>query len=162
MSIRLVRAHPGHIRLVAAQLRERDRQEIQAGWGEPEQAMLTCLANSPRYARMAFYEMEPLALFGISPLTVLGEASQVWCFGTCGIDRHRLAFARASRNHVLPELFQYARLLTNLVDLSDTRALAWLTFLGGSFVLRAERRGGKLFGQFVLTQSQGVSTCQQA
>lgn len=112
-----------------------------------------------RYARTCFYGLEPLAMFGLANLSILGSSAQVWCFGTTVIDRHPLIFARASLR-ALAELYRHAPLLTNRVEATDEPALRWLAFLGATYVLQPELRGGRLFGQFILA-SQQESKCQQ-
>lgn len=149
MKVRFEIVHPGHIRLIAPLMRERDRLEVQAACGaSPEVAMAVAILES-HYARVCFYGMEPLAIFGLANLSILGSSAQVWCFGTRLIDRHPLIFARASRL-ALREMHQYAPILTNRVDASDEAALRWLAFLGATYVLQPENHGGRLFGQFIL------------
>lgn len=161
MKVRFELATDAHARLVAAQMRARDQAEIQAGWNlSPQAAIQVALWDSPRYARTMFYGLEPLAIFGLANLSILGSSAQVWCFGTTAIDRHPLVFARASKRALI-ELHSYAPILTNLVDASDESALRWLAFLGATYVLQPEARGGRLFGQFILARQQ-ESQCQQA
>lgn len=157
---KLMKATEGHARIIADQMRESDRLEIRAGWDqEPYEAMLTALWNSPCYACTAFIGLEPLAMFGISHLSILGNSAQVWCFGTTAIDRHPLAFARASR-WVLAEIHARASILTNWVDTSDTRALRWLAFLGARYVMGPTVRGDRTFHQFILAAAENKQ-CQQ-
>lgn len=158
MKLRFETAAPGHIRLIAPLMRKRDRLEVEAGCGATlEVAMAIALLES-HYARVCFYGMEPLAMFGLANLSILGSSAQVWCFGTTVIDRHPLVFARASKR-ALVELHQYAPILTNKVDASDESALRWLAFLGATYVLQPQVCGGRLFGQFILA---GERQCRQA
>lgn len=157
--MKVVPATEGHARIIATQMRESDRCEIRAGWDqEPYEAMLAALANSS-YARTAFHGLEPLAMFGISHLSILGNSAQVWCFGTRAIDRHPLIFARASRQ-ILPEIFARAPILTNWVDMGDAQALRWLAFLGATYVSQPTSRGGRHFEQFILAATE-IKLCQQ-
>jgi hypothetical protein len=145
----LIDAEVRHARTIAASMRERDVIEVRAGWGrEPYEAMREAMSSS-YYARTLFSGFEPLCMFGLSPLTVLGGAARVWMFGTAAIDRHPISFARACRRH-LPELFQQCTLATNLIDTTDIPACAWLAWLGGTCVLPLNERGGRLFAQFIL------------
>lgn len=159
MKLRMEIATPAHIRLIAPLMRERDRLEVKAGCDqESEEAMATALVESS-YARTCFYGLEPLAMFGLARLTILGRSAQAWCFGTRAIDDHPLAFARASRQ-ALSDLLSQASVLTNRVDISDEKALRWLAFLGATYVLQPQQRGGRLFAQFILSQEQ--RQCQRA
>jgi hypothetical protein len=157
--LRFEPALPAHARVVAETMRERDKAEVIAGWGDPHAAILNALWHSPRYARTCFYGLEPLAIYGLSGLTILGDSAQVWCFGTTAIDRHPIVFARASRL-ALATLYRHASVLTNVVDATDAAAMRWLNFLGATYVLDPRPRGGRLFGQFILARAN-KGQCQQ-
>lgn len=160
---RLADADSRHARLIAASMRERDIEEVRAGWGrEPFEAMREALSAS-YYARTLFHGFEPLLMYGLAPLTVLGGAARLWMFPSAAIDRHPFAFARASRRFA-PELFRHCTLATNFIGLHDKPALRWLTWMGGTCALQPELRGGRLFAQFILVDRtpMGVTQCQQA
>lgn len=159
---KLVPAEVRHARLIAGSMRPRDVEEVRAGWGrEPFEAMREALSVS-FYSRTLFCGFQPLCIYGLAPLTVLGGAARVWMFAAAAIDRHPIAFARASRR-ALPELLGRCTLATNLVDSSDERALRWLRWLGGTCVLPLNERGGKLFSQFFIIDRtpRGKAACQQ-
>lgn len=160
----LIDAEVRHARLIANSMRARDVAEVRAGWNrEPFEAMREALSSS-YYARTLFIGLEPLCIFGLAPLSILGMGSaRIWMFGTAAIDRHPLAFARASKQY-LAEVFQYCNLATNLVDASDTAAMRWLEWLGCTCVLPHQQRGGRLFAQFILVDRKPakVRECLQA
>jgi len=135
-------------------MRERDKEEIQAGWGmDPIMAMRNCLTASV-YARTAFVGLVPLCMYGVAPLSIISYSSaRLWMFSTRAIDSNAFAFTRASRREI-PNLLQYAPVLTNLVDVTDNHAVRWLDWLGASYVLKSQERGGRMFAQFVLTASK--------
>lgn len=162
MSLRIEEAVPGHARIVIRNMRARDLEEVLAGWGNPENAIQEAIAASPDFARTAFWELEPVAIFGMRRLTVMGASAEVWCFGTRAIDRHRMAFLRASRA-VVAEMHELNPMLTNQVDANDHEAIKWLSWLGASSALPPQMRGGRLFAQFFLTRPiPKESTCQLA
>lgn len=164
MNATLVDAETRHARLIANSMRARDVMEVRAGWNrEPFEAIREAMSSS-HYARTLFVGLEPLCIFGLAPLSILGCGSaRIWMFGTAAIDRHRLAFARATKRY-LPEVFQHCTLATNLVDMSDTAAMRWLDWLGGTCVLPHQERGGRLFTQFILVDRKPakVRECLQA
>lgn len=164
MRVRIVQAAHHHVRLIAANMRAADRAEVLAGWdtghGSVKRCIYEALESSPRYARTAFVGLEVLAIYGLTAISILGDSACVWCFGTEAIDRHRLAFARASRA-ALADMHRQARVLTNYVAADDARAQRWLEYLGATYVLQPERRGGRLFGQFILARDDGGRECQQ-
>lgn len=160
MSLRFEVAQHAHAKIVVRAMRARDLEEVLAGWGNPEVAIHEAIAASPDYARTAFWELEPVAIFGMRRMTLLGSSAQVWCFGTQAIDRHRTAFLRASRG-VVREMHRINPMLTNYVDVSDYEALRWLVWLGARSALPPEMRGGRMFAQFFLTApTLKESTCQ--
>lgn len=149
MRLRFEIAHRGNVPLIAGCMRERDVAEILAGWGkEPAQAMLDAL-DASYYARTCFYGMEPLGIYGLSPLCAISGFSQVWIFCTRHVDNHKFAFARASRL-ALEDVKLHAQSVANFIDANDAPARRWLEWLGGKYVLPPERRGGRLFQQFIL------------
>ncbi len=160
MSLRFEQAIPAHARIVAQHMRARDINELYAGWGEPEIEIAKAIGASPLYARTAFWDLEPLAIFGMRALTVLGGSAEVWCFGTRSIERHKLAFLRASRSAVR-QMHRWNPMLTNYVDVTDHEAIRWLTWLGARAALPPEERGGTLFAQFFLPRpGTKEPTCQ--
>lgn len=155
-------AEPRHCRLIAGMMRPRDVEEVRAGWQlEPNQAMEEALASS-YFARTLFQGFEPLLMYGLAPLTVLGGTARIWLFGTRAIDRHPIAFARACKRW-LPEIFNHCALATNFIDLGDSQALKWMHWLGGTCALLPCERGGRLFAQFFLVDPKSEEAkCRQA
>lgn len=147
--IRYELAEPRHAALIARSMRARDIAEVAAGWGkEPTSAILDSLGAS-YYARIMFYDLEPLIIYGLTSLCMLSMTAQIWLFGTRYIDDHPLAFCRASKV-ALRCMRLHAQTITNLVDVSDLPARKWLEWLGGRYVLRDHERGGKVFRQFMI------------
>lgn len=161
MKVRFEPALAAHARIVADTMRASDVAEVRAGWGcEPYEAILHALMQSQRYARTAFLGLEPLAIYGLASLTLLGASAEVWCFGTAAIDRHPFAFARASRL-ALAAMYRHAPILTNMVAVEDQRAQRWLSWLGAQYPERGwEKRSDRWFAQFVLS-SKGAAQCQR-
>ena len=161
MRVRFEVATAAHARIVATNMRESDVAEVRAGWGcEPEEAILHALMQSPRYARTVFVGLEPLAIYGLAALTLLGASAEAWCFGTTAIDRHRFAFARASRV-ALAVMYRHSPILTNMVAVGDERAVRWITWLGAKYPETGwEKRSDRWFAQFVLS-SRAEAECHQ-
>jgi hypothetical protein len=147
-------AHHRHIRLISASMRARDIAEIQWAVGqEPERAMREALEHS-FYARTLFMGLEPLAMYGLAPLSMLAGHARIWIFGTSAIDRHKIAFTRASKL-AISALFCHCSLMTNIVATNDEAAIKWLKWLGGSLV---ENKYAAGFTQFVI--AGGAQACR--
>lgn len=160
MKVREVAARLEHVPLIVDLMRSADVLEVHAQTGlSASQAMFQAISASPRYARVAFLDLIPLAAYGLSHLTLLGESAQAWCFGTRYIDRYPLAFCRHSKR-TLAAMHRIAATLTNYVDINDERALRWLDLLGAHHVLPPRIMGDRMFSQFVIGRAE--VSCQQA
>ena len=158
--MRFEEARTGHIRIIADTMRPRDRDEVRVGWEvEPEAAMAEALAQS-FFARTMFFDLEPLCMYGLAPLAVMGGSARFWIFSTAAIDRHPIAFTRACLGG-LDGLFCYSSLLTNFVDVNDAPAMKWMRWLGGELIPAHKFRGGRQFTQFVVTDPRRRK-CRQA
>ena len=142
-----------HVKLIFAGMRERDVSEIERGWGKScIEAMHEALEES-FYARTLFVGLEPLAIYGLAPLSMLAGQARIWIFGTRAIDRHPMAFCRASKL-ALTELLCHCSVMTNIVDANDAQALKWLRWLGGTLTDRTFPKAGYTFVQFVLSEER--------
>lgn len=130
--IHVVPLKPAHCRLVAHDIRERDREELRVGWGSaPWETMSVGMADSTR-ALTVLNDLKPMCVAGVIPLEILTGRYALWIVGTNEIDRHPFAFARASRKW-LPRLLDGCGIVTNLIDSLDKPALKWAQWLGFSF-----------------------------
>lgn len=142
-------ARTHHAPLIARCMRPRDVEEIRVGWGtDPETAIRHALRAS-YFARVCFAGMEPLGIYGLSPVCVMSQTSQVWIFGTRYIDTHKLAFLKASRS-AMQAIYHHAARVTNFIDAADEPANKWLRWLGGKLIVTDIDRGGRRFHQFLL------------
>jgi hypothetical protein len=69
-------------------------------------------------------------MFGVSP-GELGEG-RPWMIGTKDLDRFAMIFLRRNKAK-LKEMLDVRPVLANYVSVKNTRAIAWLTWLGFSF-----------------------------
>lgn len=130
--LRVERAAEAHVFSVAANLRPGDRAELAAlGYEDPEPIM----QQSLRISSEAFAVLEdggPIAVFGVSPLGLLGEVGVPWMLATPAVARHRRAYARLGPAYTERMLSLFPRLL-NVVHARNTVSVAWLRRLGFSF-----------------------------
>ncbi|MAH44909.1 hypothetical protein CMI37_03720 [Candidatus Pacearchaeota archaeon] len=119
---------------LAGQLRSADLKELQAHGVTPEKALTVGYeASTPCYT--IEHEGEPVAMFGVSPLTVgvPKQTGAVWLLGSDRIKDIRTRFLRESRQW-LEEISKPYALLANVVHEENALHIRWLQFLGFTFV----------------------------
>ncbi len=78
-------------------------------------------------------------VFGLAPVSALGDQALPWLIGTPLIDKHRRAFTRLSRPYIARMLAAYPKLV-NVVDARNVKSIAWLKRMGFT-ILPAEPMG---------------------
>lgn len=108
---------PGDIWLIEADLRQEEIDELAALGVTCFECMRLGMMHSTAYT--AFINDEPAGMFG-----VLSDGT-IWGVFTNAIDRHPLAFLRASRR-VIQDLGS----VSNYVDMRNEKAVKWFRWLG--------------------------------
>lgn len=129
--LQFVPAQPEHVEQVAVGLRADDLAELQAAQGadvDVRQALQRSVAASLG-ALAAVSDGRAVALLGVAPVSLLGDAACPWLLGTDGVLRHRRAFMAAGRISVA-EWGQRWPVLFNFVDARNVRSIGWLQRLG--------------------------------
>ena len=90
-------------------------------------SLVWSLENSSE-ACVAVIDGEVVCAFGVVPTPKKGVGVP-WMMGTSTIDRHSIAFLRASKM-VLTDMFKRWDLLVNDADTRNLRGLRWLKFMG--------------------------------
>ena len=130
-------------------LREADKDEIQAGAGKPPYDILLRGYNSADICTTVEWKGLPLLICGISEIEK--EVGNIWMLGTEVISKEaRLAVLRMSKP-MIDEFHKKWSLLFNFVDKRNTVHIKWLRWLGFKFInLHQEFGVGKLpFYEFV-------------
>lgn len=139
--------------LVAKNIRLEDAMEVRASSGQtPEEALLYGFkASNPCFTIDVGGDI--LGVFGAVP-TEEPDAGVVWMLGTDLIHKHWLKFLRHSRPW-LDVLHQHYPLLFNVVDDRNKIHIAWLQWMGFSFINTHENYGpeGRRFHEFVRLQN---------
>lgn len=131
----VVPAEVRHAEALAGDLRPEDAAEVAATGETAREALLRSLASSD-YARAAIDEDgNVLAVWGTTPLTLLGGVATVWLLTGRAVERHKLSMLRIARRELK---FMHARFfcLGNMIDERYARALKFVSALG--FDLAAE------------------------
>lgn len=134
----LVAVQPWHAEWIAADMRAADVAEV---WAlhhmTPEQALQISLSH-PGDAWTALIDDEPVAIFGVVPVSMLGGCGVAWLLGSRALDRHWRVFVRQSKP-LLAELFGRYDTLVNVVHIDNRKTLAWLRWLGAVLDVRGEQ-----------------------
>lgn len=114
---------------VAARMCQDDRDELQATSGHsPEVALRESVAHS-HVAKVACWDGEPHAVFGLAPYQYDDTLGVPWLLGTDGIRSNTREFLADSRRWIADWAPHYAALF-NLVHADHVRAQRWLMWLG--------------------------------
>jgi len=126
---RIIEARVAHIPEIASRVRDADVLEL---WSlsclTPAQAMYYGL-NLSKWARTGFIGGEAACMFGIVPVSVVGNVARPWMVGTSLLDRYAKTFLRKCAAEVEEMQSRYRR-LENYIDARNVRAIAWLEWLG--------------------------------
>jgi hypothetical protein len=115
--------------LIAANMRAADRDEVWASSHvEPEQALRRSLTHST-HAWVGRVDDEPVIMFGVGMVSLLGGIGAPWLLGTDGVQRYSRTFLRLSRGW-LTEMRAAYPVLVNYVDARNALSIRWLRWLG--------------------------------
>lgn len=116
---------------VAAHLKPADREEVHATVGHRRYAdamrMSAAMAASVRVAISAYGE--PLAVFGVSTVSLIYNTGCPWMLTVNATKKHRRALMTLGQTYTAAMLEQY-QTLENHVDARNTESVAWLQRLG--------------------------------
>lgn len=138
------------VNYVAAHMRPADAAECLATYGpcvDPGTMLRISVRISTRAWAVRTVGGTPLAVFGVSPYTLLGNVGAVWMIGTPPVEdlkRHLLVLGREYVGRMLTMFDE----LTNFVSVEHTHSLTWLRHLGFTIAPAAPYGAGRhLFHQ---------------
>lgn len=150
------RSIPRDIPVVAANMRQADRDEVAVGDnGTPEKALLSGLLMSKPCMTICGPEDEPVGMYGAVPHG--DRVGAVWLLGTDDLVQRkdiRLRFLREVKAHVA-SLFDHYDLLFNTVDARNEVHVKWIRWVGFTFIAEHPNYGaeGRLFLEFCKVRS---------
>lgn len=126
---------PGDVAALAANLRQQDRDELDAA-GHPDHLhAIRISAAMSDWARTALVDGKVACIFGVAPMGGLLDPRGVpWMLGTDLVPQNRRALARLAPGYIRSMLQTYPHLL-NTVHARNTLAVRWLARAG--FTLHA-------------------------
>lgn len=121
----------GDIGFLAQHLRQADRSEVLASVGDqvPISDVLAYSVLTASRCWVAATAHEPVAVFGVTPLTSCECCGSPWLLGTERLRHYSQGLVREGRRYVAEMLRDYSRLL-NYVDARNTASVRWLKHLG--------------------------------
>lgn len=139
VDVRVEPATLAHAADLAPRMRKADVEEVWAsGACRPQEALERSLRMTPE-PWSGFANGELVCMFGIAPLTLLGDVGLPWLLGSHNLPQYARRFLRLNR-HYMACVKQDYRLLVNYVDARNSVAIRWLGWLGFT-ILPAEPYG---------------------
>lgn len=129
--IDVVAATAAHVGPIAVAMRSIDAAECAAFGHSPKQALRGGLRSSVA-AWTARLEGRPVAMFGVSPLSLIEGRGQPWMLGTDAVALCGPAVMRLSRRYLALMHSLFPR-LENRVSVRNDVAIRWLSYLGFEF-----------------------------
>lgn len=129
---------------IAANLRLADANELRATHGDDvdirHRLIQSVKASEEAFTAFTAYG-EPMAVFGVAPISLLGGEGCPWMLGTNTMLRYGRELVTLGRAHADRWNCKYP-LLYNYVDARNLRSIAWLRRTGFN-ILKAEPRGAQ-------------------
>ncbi len=132
MIVKIRKAKRRDIRKLSGRLREADAQELLAAGNASIESALAYSFKAASHCRTVEIDGLPVALFGITPETLIGDQACIWFLGTPEMGRIKKTFVKESRRVVAEWLTCYT-LLWNVVDVRYVAAIRWLEAIGAVF-----------------------------
>lgn len=121
----------GDIAHIALNLREADRQELLASRGDV--AVKDVLAQAVLLSSHCWVGVaddgEPVALFGVAPVSLLAGKGSPWLLSTERVFEYPRVLVRESRRYLSRMRAEYPHLF-NYVDARNDRSIRWLKHIG--------------------------------
>lgn len=151
-----INGRDNHIQSIVGKLRPEDYDEVVAATGEdPDKALSHAWANS-LYRWSIVWHGEIIGVFGLSPMSLMGEVGVPWLLGTEQMRDIKYTFARQSLLFIR-KMLEFYPVLTNFVDARNTLSIKWLKWLG--FEIQSPKPfgpAGMPFHQFSMRRSEYV------
>lgn len=125
----IVPATMDHIREVAANIRDHDRDEIYASCLLTPLRALEFSMRVSRHVWAGLVNGKTICVFGVSGKTTLSDVGMPWMIGTPLVEKYQRTFLRRCRRCVGVMLSEYTA-LENYVDVRNVASVKWLRWLG--------------------------------
>lgn len=143
---RVKAASYGDVNRLANRMRDIDRREAAAFGHSPKRALVNGLRASTLCWTVTL-DGEPVAMFGVAPVSILNRTGAPWMLGTYAISRSHRAILKLAPPLLRAMLDDYPR-LENLISVDNVTSIAWLDRLGFAFDDDVRYVGGEAFRRF--------------
>lgn len=152
MEIKIRESVESDIAALSGRLRDADEKEVvAAGSKDGEDALRQSFARSTlRYTVQL--DGTPVAMYGIVPESLVGEAANVWFLGAPEMSQIKKTFVKISRKVIAEFLLEYPR-LWNVVDGRYVSSIRWLESCGAVFRKEPIMLGGVEFYGFTIRRN---------
>lgn len=117
------------LRYLAVNLRSDDIKEMWASHHiDPVNALVFCFNKSP-FCYTVERDKRPVVIFGIFPISVLGNEASVWMLSTDELMLIKRRFVRHSRK-IIEHMLSFYPILYNYVDVRNKESVKWLRWCG--------------------------------
>lgn len=124
-------ARYGHVNRIANRMREIDRVEAAAVGHTPKSALIHGLRGSS-LSWTALRDAEPVAMFGVMPLSLMDRRGSPWLLGTDAVSGSKRALLKLAPPLLRAMEGEYPR-LENMVAVDNIASISWLRRLGFAF-----------------------------
>lgn len=130
--VEIIPARASHVRVIAARMRQADRDEVAASSGRSPLAALSYSFRRSAICMTGLIDGRPEVMFGVADLNILAGVGSPWLLGTDAVEENAVAFLRGSVEW-RGQLLQRYQVLRNFVDVRNVASVRWLGWLGFQF-----------------------------
>lgn len=149
MTIEIRESVSEDIAALSGRLRDAEEKEVIAAGNKDGADALRQSFSRSTMRFTVWLDGVPVAMYGIVPESLVGEAANVWFLGTSEMSRIKKTFVKVSRQVIANFLVQYP-VLWNCVDARYVSSIRWLESCGAVFHLTPIMLGGVEFYGFTI------------
>ncbi len=119
----------GDIAILVKNMREHDKQEVNAATNMGIRNAVKTSVNLSSYSKTGLVNDELVCMWGVCPISLLSSSGSPWMLGTDLIEKKQRVFLRRSKPW-LDDIRKDYRYLENFVDARNVLSVKWLKWLG--------------------------------
>ena len=119
----------GDIAILVRNMREHDKQEVNAATNMGIRNAVKTSVNLSSYSKTGLVNDELVCMWGVCPISLLSSSGSPWMLGTDLIEKKQRVFLRRSKPW-LNDIRKDYKYLENFVDARNVLSVKWLKWLG--------------------------------